>query len=410
MSIQYPIIVAGKTFLPEEQDQNNQQWVDALAQAHLADVTYCACNQHSPIPLVVKRYGANSLIVRYGLARWPDTGIDHDLECGFFSEDDETTSQSLPAFHEEDGNLRVHLDTPLTRTAEKGKLGEFARSLKVAPKRKPDGDETRIRERASLNMLLLRLWRQSRLNIYHGKPRTWYQATFAIIHAAKKIIINRGGESLADYLYVLSIPSDKLAKSHNAAVMAHVSAAHSRMFMIGRMHGYKTDKDKTFLPMSDRNAMPKTLVSAELLAASYGDSNFVQNVLSDGAGNLIGLATIEPAGTEWWTTVSLTTLSTSQNLLPAFSSAELELENYLSGMQRSFLRPIHTGEQTTNKVAEYVLLDTPVRYRVEVWGSNDECLLSHLKLLSSSDPDVIVLRLRWSANPRKPFPDLPDAR
>lgn len=403
----FPIRIDQCEFAAGDQSIDNSAWIEALANAHMRDVTFCCCNPSTPVKLVVKRYGASSPTAKYGLARWPDTGLDHQLECHFFSQD-ETPSEKQSAFDDlGEGKVRVHLEETLTRTVEKGRAAEFARALKPAPNREP-GEAAVRRERASQSTLLKSLWRQARLNIYGGKPRTWFQATFAIINAAKKIVINRQSETLADYLYVLSAPSDKLAKSHNEAVLAHVNAAQSRMYVIGRLRSYKTDKAQTLLPFLDFQTLPKTLVTVSQLEAAYGSGTFIRNFLHSSAGTLIGFATIEPAGGEWWKTVSLTTLTASKNMLPATSFAELDFEAYLSEQGRTFIKPIHVSEEArAAALPEFVLLDTAQRVRCEIWGSQTECLLEEKSLKVQEAQAKARHVIAWSANPREPLPDLP---
>lgn len=412
MSDLFPVQVGGKRFSVEDQSSENAEWAAALCAAHLQDEAFCCCNRANPVKLVVKRYGAGSSTVRFGLARWPDTGLDHDPACHFFSEESDSRSEHLSAFEDlGQGKVRAHLEETLIRTIEKGHAAEFIRSLKPSTQKKEHGDESIRRERASQRTLLFKLWRQARLNIYSGKPRSWFHAAYALIHAAKKIIINRQNETLADYLCVLSGPSDKLAKAHNEAVLARVQSHQSRMFILGRMRAYRPDKQKTLLPMIDRACMPKTLAAVAMLDTAIGHSHFVRNILYAGHGNVIGLATIEPAGAEWWKAISLATLTTGKNLLPATSTAEIEFDRYLCEASRRFIKPIHAESpaSSTSSLPEVVLLDTPNRVRFQIWGSHGECLLEEKAEFQKSVDDKGRNIITWSANPREPFPILPQA-
>lgn len=408
MSQNYPIQVDGQVFTCADQTPENTEWLKALSGAHQQDVTFCHCNEHALVRLVVKRYGAGTPTVKYGLARWPDTGLDHQMDCAFFGEDEGTPTGSLSAFDElEDGNIRAHLSVSLTRSAEKGKAAEFARSLKQTP-RKPN-EEVAKRERATDLMLLQQLWRHARLNIFTGKQRTWFHASFAIIKAAKKIVINREGETLADYLYVCAPASDKMAGNHNEAVMMHVAATRSRMFVIGRLKPFKAEKDQTILPMVDNASTIKTLVKVALLEEAIGSTNFTKNILHSGSGAVIGLSTVEPAGTSWWKAVSVVTITTTNNMIPACSSAELEFEAHLCDAGRNFIKPIIVSQSPSaqSPLPHFVLLDTPKRVRCQIWGEKSECSIEEMEraeaLAKASRTDIVM----WSSNPRKPFPDLP---
>jgi hypothetical protein len=339
MSTLFPVRLDSREFAPAEQSNDTEKWTVALAKAHLRDVAYCCCTPEKPVRLVVKRYGAGSDSVRYGLARWPDTGLEHAITCRFFSEDDEATAGTQAAFEDlGEGRVRVHLSESLHRTVPKGKAAEFARAL--TPSSKGAESVVRRQDLASQEMLLRKLWRQAGLNVYRGSPRAWYQIAFAALNAAQRLVINRKGETLADYLYVLSAQNDKAVNDHNAQVMKRVAAAESRMYVLGRLTSFNQDKVQVFFPAADRARMPKTLISTEMLDQAIGQSAFVRNLLDTGSGSIIGLAAIEPAGGEWWKAVSLAALTTSVNGIPANSSIELEFDAHLTANNRSFLRPL----------------------------------------------------------------------
>ena len=408
-AMRFPISANGNIFGPNDQVPENPRWTEALIASHQKDLTFCQCSGN--IPLVVKRYSAGQQTVKFGLARWPDTGLDHNLDCQFFTEDESDTPDPESAFENlSGGQVRAYLDSSLTRTVKKGNASEFIKSLKPNPKR-PNAERI-VRERASDSMLLLKLWREARLNIFNGRNRVWFHATFAIINAAKRIIINRNGETLADYLYINSSTNDKLVTKHNETVLAHVARVESRMYVIGRMKESKTEKLQTILPMIGVGAtMPKALISTEMLAEAIGTGNFKKNMLHAQTGNLIGFAAIEPTGPVWWKCVSLVTIPTSANMIPVSSSAEIEFEAYLTANGRTFVKPIHVSAapspSPTPLNPEFVLLDTEERFRFQLWGTRSECSLAEIDAaMVAKDSHKSVSH--WSANPREKFPDLPD--
>lgn len=406
-ALRFPISANGTIFEPKEQVPENPRWTEALIASHQQDLTFCQCSGKS-IPLVVKRYSAGQPTVKFGLARWPDTGLDHHLDCQFFTEDESDTPDQVSAFESlSNGQVRAHIDSTLTRTVKKGHATEFIKSLKPNPKRSA---ERIVRERATDSMLLLKLWREARLNIFNGRNRVWFHATFAIINAAKRIIINRNGESLADYLYINSSTNDKLVTKHNEAVLAHVAQVESRMFVIGRMKESKTDKLQTILPMIGVGAtMPKALISSEMLATAIGTGNFKKNMLHAQTGNLIGFAAIEPTGPMWWKCVSLVTLSTSPNMIPVSSSAEIEFEAFLAANGRTFVKPIHVSASPSPSPLnpEFVLLDAAERTRFQLWGTRSECCLAEKEAVIIAANNSNKSIVHWSANPREIFPVLP---
>lgn len=405
MSSIFPVLIDGRQFAPDQQSNETQEWTTALAGAHQRERTFCCCSPGNPVRLVVKRYSAGTDAVRFGLARWPGTGLAHTITCRFFNEDDEEGTGAVSALEDlGDGRVRIHLADSLQRTVQKGKAAEYARSLPTPENR---GDATvRRQDLASQDMLLRNLWRHAGLNIYRGTPRAWYQIAFAAIQAAQRIVINRKNETLGDYLFVLSGAGDKAVNAHNDHVMAKVTSTGTRMYLLGRLKDYNRDKLQVLLPTVERGTLPKTLVVTDMLDRAAGQTNFVRNVL-DGAGFVVCLAAIEPAGNDWWKTVSLATLTTSDNGIPAASSAELDFEHHLRGRERTFLKPLSLKPtQETSQRPIYILLDGEQRTRWEVWGATEECSLAEMRGQVAQAAGTTRPVAAWSANPRQPYPDL----
>jgi hypothetical protein len=175
------------------------------------------------------------------------------------------------------------------------------------------------------------------------------------------------------------------------------------------MKPYKSEKAQTILPLVDGFSMPKALVTMAMLDQAIGVGVFARNLLHTGSGAVIALATIEPAGGDWWKTVSLSNLAVSRNMIPASSSVDLEFEAYLSGTGRTFIKPIRPASDGTDGELrpEYILLDTPVRMRCQIWGQKAECNLAEkdaeVALATTKGRAIVV----WCANPRESFPALP---
>lgn len=167
----FPVSVNSTVFSPEAQVQTNPEWVQALSYAHRKELTRCLCTK-TPVKLVVKHYGADRPNSHYGLALWPDTGVDHDSDCQYFEDESDTGSSdqsTLPAFHElDDGTLRVHLATPL----------QMASATPAAPRSaSKDSTAGKSRARASEIALLLRLWRHADLNVHDSRRPSVGEAT-----------------------------------------------------------------------------------------------------------------------------------------------------------------------------------------------------------------------------------------
>ena len=403
MTTLFPAMVGGRCFYPNEQSNVNSAWVGAREGAHRQDASFCLCTTGSKLPLFVRLYSRESAAHHYGLALWPGTGLDHDPDCRYFSDDHAggAGQEVKPAFAEqEDGSIRAHLAFSL-KIAESGlPAAVVAKSTGATPKAS--------RARASESALLYRLWRTAALNVYRGHSRSWYKAAFSILKAAKQLVISRSGETLADFMLIASSATDRMAIEHNQAVLAHAKVAPSRLLVVGRLRPFRREKQKILLPLADVSGMPKTLVSLDRLDGLIGKRPFLQNLIADKSGHVVVLACIEPDGRDWWKVVLITGIGTSLNMVPAESSFEIEFENYLVDQGRRFIKPIAIdklgeGEQRP----DYILLDTMPRVRCEVWGMRTpEYLADKARKLEEfrRKGQCVVC---WSANPREPFPLLP---
>lgn len=401
MSNVFPVRIKGIEYSPADQSNDNIDWLKALSLAHRQDHTFCLCNQPKKIPLSVKLYGRDTPGMHYGLARWPDTGIDHDIDCRFFGDESGSTNpdEALPAFVDlGEGKYRAHLATAL-------KIIE-GRIQQIEAKKRRDGSSV-SRARASETALLLKLWRTANLNVYR-KPRSWFSASYSIVHAAQKIVVSRTGATLADHLLIASNLHDRLATSHNEEVLAAANTAPTRLFVIARMKAFKRDKPQILFPTPDFALLPKILVQIDQLDKFLHGRDLMKNLMIDRSGNVVALLCIEPAGADWWKVVTIAGVSTDLNFIPVESSYEIEFSNYLAQQSRKFLKPLVVGEDdASGSRPDFVLLDTPDRVVCEVWGmQTPEYLTSKRRRLEGYTRSGQNL-VSWSANLREPLPALP---
>lgn len=402
MTTTFPASINGRNFSPDEQSNSNNAWVRALAFAHRKELSYCCCVRADPPRLSVKLYGRETPAMHYGLARWPDTGLDHDLQCQYFSEDSdgEAGAGSKPAFVDlGEGKYRAHLAITLQIVERHAKDIEAEKTVK-AP--------TASRARASEVSLLFKLWRTAGLNVYRGTPRSWFSATYSLINAAKRFIVNKDGNSLADFMLVASNAGDRLATAHNQEVIARTAKQPSRLFVVGRMKAFKKEKQQILLPMQDFQLLPKILVQVGQLDQFLHGRNFFKNLLEDKSGHVVTIACIEPSGNDWWRTVSIAGMATTPSMVPVESSFEVEFADYLGAQSRKYLKPIIVGETgDSGNRPDFILLDTSPRTFCEVWGTQTPKYLAAKRTRIARFAAKRQPLVNWRANPREPLPVLP---
>jgi hypothetical protein len=399
-SRKFPIRIDKRTFLAQEQE--GKEWLYALSVAHLRDITSCLCNSHNPVRLVVRMYGRDTPNAHYGLAKLSGTGLDHDSACHYFGEDSELSKYaiSLPAFDElEDGAIRAHLAMPL-------KLNESEVRSKEASNQKKTNAKSRAR--VSDITLLQKLWRTAGLNVFRGTPRSWFAASYSIINTAKKIIVSKRGDTLADYLLVGSNHADRLATKHNNEVLDRAAKEPTRLFVIGRARSFNRDKTQILLPLQESQSLPKILVQLKQLDEFLAGRNFYKNLINNKTGNVIFFAYLEPKNKDWWHTLALNGIATTTNMLPVESSYEVEFEQYLVAQGRKFIKPMVVDESGEgDKRPDFILLDTKPKARCEVWGMQTEAYLADKAKRIAEYATKGQMLISWSANPRETFPILP---
>lgn len=403
--IQYRIAIDGKRYAETSESIGTSEFQAKLRGAHKKGITVCLCMPFAPVKLSVKCYGANTDNPTYRLACWPNTGIDHDINCDFFT-DESTHGQAAnvkPAFEEnEDGSIRVFLESPLKHVT-----GGSAPAAQKVTERKA---ATTTRQHARDISLLLKLWRTANLNIYRGKKVSWFNACHSLLAAANKFIINKEGETLHQYLLVGGADNARNVQAHNSEVLLAAKNRCSDLFVIGRLRGY-SEKDHQMLSLKDFQGLPRISVNKKDLDNEVGIRPFYKNILENKSGNVVVLARIQPGKNEWWNTRILSAFATSENMLPAESSYEIEFEEYLVRESRVFLKPLVMNEDDDgSKRPDFILLDTSPRVYVEVWGmQTPEYLASKQKRLEYYNESGKSL-ISWNANPKDPLPPLPRPR
>lgn len=376
----------------------------ALAHAHRKGTTFCLCNSDAPVRLTVRRYEREEHEVVYGLAKWPDTGLDHSLECIFFGEDaaKSVAPDTKPSFEElPDGCQRVFLATSLALSSESTADIQTKLDVKSGP-----GSS---RQRATEISLLTNLWRRARLNIYKGKSRYWFNVCFSLLAAAKKIVLNKGGSTLSEYLLIGGANDDRLVDDHNVTVLNGVREHPSRLFVIGRMRAKASDKSQFMLSFKDYKGLPRISISSRSYEDFVNNRVPLRSALEKNEGNVVVIACIEPSGTDWWKVVHLTGILTSKNYIPVESSFEMKFDDYLTSCSRTYLKPlaVDEDEESSNMRADFILLDTSPRTYCEVWGMSTSDYLANKALKENKYMKNGQSLISWNPLTQQALPSLP---
>ncbi|MBK4735951.1 DUF1173 family protein [Noviherbaspirillum pedocola] len=403
----YPIVVGKDTFAPNQQVPESAAFVSALAFAHRKDITRCLCEPSRPVQLVVKHYGSGTKGAHYGLARWQGTGLDHALDCQFFSEEvaDSDAGASRPAFEDLDGGrIRVHLARPLG-LAQPGATTQPRHPGKDTP-------AASHRQRANDTALLFKLWRCANLNIHRGREAGWFNASLRLVHAASTLVIDRVGNTLEHRLLVGAEASGRKALAHNAQVLEQAARAPGRLFVIGRLKVPTTAqqaKAQFLLPLRDFAGLPRILVTAQMLHQFLAKRALLQNLLQRQDGNVVVICCIEPASREWWKCIDIAGMATSRTMIPVESSYEITMADHLVAQSRTFVKPLHADEmrRDEDQRPDFILLDTLPRTVIEVWGMQTDEYLKNKALRLAKYREKAIPVLSWDAARGDALPPLP---
>lgn len=405
----FDIEIDGTRYRAAEQRPENPRWVQALAYAHRKEITFCRCEERTPVRLSVKHYGAGSGNGHYGLARWPDTGLDHHPDCVFFGDEPSggDAPESLPAFDEFDnGVIRAHLARPLAIATPKS----GATPVNPAVPSRPG----KSRARASDVALLLKLWRHARLNIFNGKESNWFMASLRLLHTGRRVLINRAGDTLSSVMLLGTHAENNTAMAHNAQVLATAGKRKTRLYIVGRLRALSAaqeGKQSFMLPLRDFDGLPKATVDRSILDKFLAGRDHMRNVLETRAGNVMVICCIEPSGKDWWRCVDIAGFVATTAMIPVESSYEGEMAHYLIDQERRFIKPIHVDDAGEGgQRPDFILLDTTPRTMVEVWGMQTLDYLANKseRLARYAQRNTPVVS--WNAALREPLPVLPPQR
>lgn len=395
--LMFQITVAGEPF----HGRAGSRLQSALQRAHGEHPALCLCRAE-PIRLVIKRYHGETDTPVFGLARWPDTGYDHQPNCYFFGEEalPQDTGEVRPAIEElENGRSRVYLATAL-RIIE--------RNIQAIAAKKAKDPAVEKRHRASEVILLMKVWRSAGLNVYRGQQRKWFHATFSILRAASQIVINSDGETLDQYLLVAAHSGDQLAAKHNQAVLEKAKPKYTRLFVIGRLKSFTRDKDRQMLRLQDFAGIPRISIKLAQYDQMLGDRPFLLDLMTSGAGNLVVIACIEPGTGDWWSTLNINGMATSLDFVPVETQAELDFDRYLVSEKRKFIRPIlMAGTAGDTKRPEFILLDSNPRTYCEVFDGQSAAEPADRAELTSMFDARGKHYVSWNAAGREAYPALP---
>lgn len=376
MTRPYPVRIDAKTYSADFQNPSSPAWKSVLKHAYGGTgQVQCCCPGRGERRLAVKHYdGSDS----FGLARYPETGEEHALDCRFYAPNAQKSGlqgYSVGVVEERnDGTLGIRLGIGLRR-----------KDPAESPVEPPPVDKTNRspgKQQAAMSLLglLHLLWNESGLN-------RWWPSMAGKRHAAligylmdstaKNIRVSRG--SLADSLLVCATRADSDVAQRNAAKVSKALQNKGRLLVVAPLANWSEETEKG---MEKRLAL-FSAYGTPLVFMQEGEwgravKKFPLAISGWKAGRrVVAIAQIEPwegrDGKAKSTAVGIGLMQVSDNWIPVESGYEFELSALLEEQGRAFTKPLRFDAGTDQVFPDFVLHDTESReFPMEVFGRTDE--------------------------------------
>lgn len=360
-------------------------WKSTLEKIHkrngLDVVVSCGCKGKGKKFLCVRHYASSDT---YRLAKYANTGFEHEAQCMYFSLDDKTTGlkgyQHGVIREGNDGLLVVKLNSGLN---EKDPTTE--ESPARPPVQRPEGGQSQM----TLVGLHSLLWTEACLNCWHpgmaGK-RSDSLVRHRLLEAAQGI--RCGKTVIADILLVGTDPNSAQAKLQDKKIEG-LEGSGKRLLIMSTMARYdaeRHEKELAFLPLRQFGGLPLALFSSSIQWANT-IRRFPAEYAAWKSGERVAVLalTSAPDKTRRGHSVrvnQIALLHVSKNWIPLDSSYEQLVADKLDAENRNYLKPMRFDASQGEVFPDFVLVDTrsDSPFPLEVFGMATPAYLARKQL------------------------------
>lgn len=393
-----------KRYSPEFQEGSEyaSSFKSVLKRAHALGDVRCKCHGRGDKFLAV-RYMEES--DHFFLARYPETGHQHAMDCKYYSEN--PSKSGLSGYQKgvveetRDGKYKIKLAVGLETKGAKDKQDEN----EVAAK---SGSSGRYQSAMSLLGLLHWLWSHAGLNCWYpameGK-RNLDSINYWIRKEAEHIAA--GKVKLSDVLLLSSSGSKNKVEKNKVAANQAKQKKH-RMIVIAPLAKHSEDKEAGtgILSITGFEGIPVLKVSGQLWQTKL--SNFANELKGWKAGSkiiVIAQAEYVHTGAE---VIDLALMRVTDRWIPVQSDYEAAAEAAMYQGCRKFEKPLRydVAEKT---FPDFWLLDMGQDFPCEVFGMTTESYLARMaeKMKYYNDNYGCGGWWYWDANSAEEMPELP---
>lgn len=369
----YPVVIKlgehSRTY--QSADQQGDAWQKVLLHAHGKAVVQCYCRPRQSAN--EGRLSVHCRGDRFHLARFPETGHQHDADCIFYAED--ANHSGAGAYRagviEElaDGGIKIKLKVGLQRLLRD--------SPTDAPPLPPPGTAKPGKAAMTLLGLLHLLWTNAGLNVWH--PRMAGKRTTGLVHyylreSAKKIVAGRTRVS-ATLLTAANSPGKDAER--NTSIVARALDARNRLLIVAPLAAYRPDLEQNLqrgqLPISGFHGIPY-LRMQDGLWSHLNDKYPALSAWRQGAKAMAIIQTDVPRLGEkghFAEILDVAIMRVTNDWLPVESSYEALVADKLIAANRRFEKPCRY-DSDDDTFPDFWLSDMGVEFPMEVWGMDSD--------------------------------------
>ncbi|MCL0224847.1 DUF1173 family protein [Klebsiella pneumoniae] len=396
----------------QTKEEFKKSWYAVLSRAHASvdSKVSCSCKGKGPKLLAVKYHTGGDT---YFLARYPNTGSQHSPDCIFFTLDKDNSGLKCYTHGVvkdlKDGGFGIRLDVALASSDS-----ESTSIVPVDNRNTPGGVS---QNSMSLLGLLQFLWDDSGLNRWYPKmtgKRNLGKVFNLITSSSEKIKI--ASHPLSTHLLVGTYPSTP-QETKNIKMTDAVMQSKERLICINALSKYNYEKHSNVskrLPVRYFSGVPVVLMNTE--DWTLLEKRFPSEIANWRAGgNVICIAIGEPGkfkgkDTYYLKPLQIALMNVDDNWIPADSSYELTMLNYLHNQGRAFIKPLRYDASNNDVFPDFCLTDTGGHelFPIEVFGMDTASYLAR-KAIKESYYNERYGKNGWASwvAPAGPLPQLP---
>lgn len=403
-----------RIYSPDEQSQpaNTVTWKRVLLNGHGKAIVRCCCKRDDTPRRLSIRYRADN--DSFFLARFPETGHQHDPDCGYYSPDPSASGL---------GSYRRGVVEELAD-------GKFKIKLKVGLQRRPVTDttsepsttesNTKAPGKAAMTLLGLLhfLWTVAGLERWSpamvGK-RNLGRVSYFLLQAAGEV--KAGRLRLADSLLVATASANDKLVDWNAKCTRAAAQKDRRLIVIAPLARYREDYETApdRPPIMGFNGFPYLFLDSDLWLKTKARFDYAFTAWRSGQRVIAILQCDVPAeqqGDRYASEVhDIALMVVTQEWIPVDSSYEQQVCAALVEQGRRFSKPlIFDSEEAT--FPDFWLQDVGADFPMEVWGLNTPEYLARKHEKSEFYTETYGPEGWWSwdAAASEPMPTLPASR